>query len=79
MEHNRDCNTIAEVYGKSKFADYNSRLLITDQRTAVRVTDTTEPPYLIKKKTQIAEFSVVTPEQPNFIKPVHMAILKMIL
>ena len=48
-----------------------------DKRIAVRVTNTTEAPYLNKKKTQIAEFSVVTPEQSKCIKPVDMAILKM--
>ena len=42
------------------------------------MTDTTESPYLIKKHTQIAEISVVTPEQSKHIKPVDMAILSMI-
>ena len=37
-----------------------------------------ESPYLIKKHTQIAEFSVVTPEQSKHIKPVDMATLSMI-
>ena len=49
-----------------------------DKRIAVRVTNTTESPNLIKKHTQIAEFSVVTPEQSKHIKPVDMAILSMI-
>ena len=51
---------------------------IIDKRIAVRVTNTTELPYHIKKHTQIAEFSVVTPEQSKHIKPVDMAILSMI-
>ena len=51
---------------------------IIDKRIAVRVTKTTESPYLIKKHTQIAEFSVVTPEQSKHIKPVDMATLNMI-
>ena len=42
------------------------------------MTNTTESPYLIKKHTQIAEFSVVTPEQSKHIKPVEMATLSMI-
>ena len=42
------------------------------------MTNTTESPYHIKKHTQIAEFSVVTPEQSKHIKPVDMAILSMI-
>ena len=51
---------------------------ITDRKKAVRVTNTTESPYAIKKNTQIAEFSVVTPEQSRSIKPIDMAILSMI-
>ena len=51
---------------------------IIDKRIAVRVTNTTESPYLIKKHTQIAELSVVTPEQSKHIKRVYMAILSMI-
>ena len=51
---------------------------LIDKRTAVRVTNTTESPYPIRKHTQIAEFSVVTPEQSKHIKPVYMAILNMI-
>ena len=42
------------------------------------MTNTTQPPYLIKKHTQIVEFSVVIPEQSKHIKPVDMAILSMI-
>ena len=56
----------------------HSMSTIIDKRIAVRVTNTTESPYLIKKHTQIAEFSVVTPEESKHIKPVDMAILSMI-
>ena len=49
-----------------------------DTRIAVRVTNTTESQYLIKKHTQIAEFSVVRPQQSKHIKPVDMTILSMI-
>ena len=56
----------------------HSMSTITDKRIAVRVINTTESPYLIKKHTQIADFSVVTPEQSKHIKPVDMAILNMI-
>ena len=49
-----------------------------DKRIAVRVTNTTELPYLIKKHTQIADFSVGTPEQSKHIKPVDMAILSIV-
>ena len=55
----------------------HSMLTIIDQRIAVRVTNTTRSPYLIKKYIQIADFSVVNPEQSKHIKPVDMAILSM--
>ena len=51
---------------------------ITDKKIEVRVTNITDSPYTINKNKQIAEFSVVTLEQPKFIKPVDMAILSMI-
>ena len=56
----------------------HSMSTIIDKRIAIRVTNTTESPCLKKKHTQIAEFSVVTPEQSNHIKPVDMAIFSMI-
>ena len=37
-----------------------------------------ESPYIIKKNTQNAEFSVVTPEQSKFTRPVVTAVLSMI-
>ena len=49
-----------------------------DRKIAVRVTNTTESPYTISKNTQIADFTVVTPEQSKYIKPVYTAILSMI-
>ena len=51
---------------------------IIDRKIAVRVTNTTESPHTTNKNTQIAEFSVVTPEQSKFIKPVDTAFLRMI-
>ena len=51
---------------------------IYDNRIAVRITNTTESPYLIQTHTQIAQFSVVTPEQSKNKKPVDRAILSMI-
>ena len=50
----------------------------TDRKKAVRVTNTTESPYTVNNNTQTADFSVVTPEQSKFIKPVDMAIFSMI-
>ena len=49
-----------------------------DKRIAVRVTNTTESPYLIKKHKQVAEFTVVAPEQSKHLKPVDIAVLSMI-
>ena len=69
-------NTTGTVTPLEKFTETASLLIsqsmstIIDKRIAVRVTTTTESAYLIKKHTQIAEFSVVTPEQSKHIKPV---------
>ena len=77
-------NTTGTVTPQEKFTETASLLIsqsmstIIDKRIAVRVTNTTESPYHIKKHTQIAEFSAVTPEQSKHIKPVDMAILSMI-
>ena len=78
------CNTTGTVTTLEKFTETASLLFshsmstITDKQIAVRVTNTTESPFLIKKHTQIAEISVVTPEQSKHNKPVDMAILSMI-
>ena len=83
-DHLSKWNTTGTVTPLEKFTETASLLIshsmstIIDKRIAVRVTNTTESPYLIKKHTQIAEFSVVTPEQSKHIKPVDMAILSMI-
>ena len=67
-----------------KFTEAESLLIshsfstIINKKTAIRITTTTESPYLTQKNTQNAKFSVVTPEQSNFIKPVDTAVLSMI-
>ena len=84
IDHPSKLNTTGTVTPLEKFTETANLLIshsmstIVYKRTAVRVTNTTESPYLIKKHTQIAEFSVVTPEQSKHIKPVDMAILSMI-
>ena len=84
IDHPSKWNTTGTVTPLEKFTETASLLIshsmstIIDKRIAVRVTNTTESPYLIKKHTQIAQFSVVTPEQSKHIKPVDMAILSMI-
>ena len=84
VDHLSEWNTTGTVTPVEKFTKAasliisHSILTVIDRKIAVRVTNTTESPYTINKNTQIAEFSVVTPEQSKFIKPVDMAILSMI-
>ena len=84
VDHPSRWNTTGTVTPLEKFTETASLLIscsmstIIDKKIAVRVTNTTESPYLIKKHTQTAEFSVVTPKQSKHIKPVDMAILSMI-
>ena len=84
IDHPSKWHTTGTVTPLEKFTETASVLIshsmstIFGKRIAVRTTNTTESPYLIKKQTQIAEFSVVTPEQSKHIKPVDMAILSMI-
>ena len=84
VDHTSEWNTTGTVTPVEKFTETASLLIshsmstIIDRTIAVRVTNTTESPYTINKNTQIAEFSVVTPEQSKFIKPVDIAVLSMI-
>ena len=85
IDHPSTWNTTGTVTPLEKFTETPSLLIsqsmltIFNKRIAVRVTNTMELPYLIQKHAQIEEFSVVTPEQSNHIKPVDMAILSKIL
>ena len=84
VDHLSEGNTTGTVTPVEKFTEATS--LITshsisttiEKKIAVRVTNSTESSYTICKHTQIADFSVVTPEQSKFIKPVDTAILSMI-
>ena len=84
IDHPSKWNTTGTVTPLEKFTETASLLIsqsmstLIDRRIAVGVTNTTKSSYLIKKHTQIAEFSVVIPEQSKHIKPVDMAILSMI-
>ena len=84
VDHISEWNTIGTVTPVEKFTEAASLIIshsmstIIDRKRAVRVTKTTESPYTINKNTQIAEFSVVTPGQSKFIKPVDTAILSVI-
>ena len=83
-DHPSEWNTTGTVTPLEKFTEIASLLISHfwstrfDKRIGVRVNNTTKSQYLIKKNTQIAEFSVVTPEQSKHIKPVDMAIYSMI-
>ena len=84
VDHSSEWNTTGTVTPVERFTEAASLIIshststIIDRKIAARVTNTTESPYTINKNTQLAEFSVVTPEQSKFIKPVDMAILSMI-
>ena len=84
VDHPSKWNTTGTVTPLEKFTGTAILLIsrsmstIINKRIAVKLTNTTETPYLKKKHSQIAEFSVVTPEQSKHIKPVDMAILSMI-
>ena len=73
VHHLSECNTTGTVTPVIKFTETakliisHSMSTIIDRKIAVRVTNTTESPHTINKNTQIAEFSVVTPEQSKFI------------
>ena len=82
-DHLSKWNTTGTVRPLEKFTEtavlsFQSISTITDKRVAVRLTNTTESPYLIKKNTQIADFSVVTPKQSKRNKPSDMAFLSII-
>ena len=78
MAYNRYRNTSGKVYRSSKSVIIPLDFKNIWQKTAVKITKTTESPYLLKKKTQIVEFSVGTPEQSKFFRPVDTAIFSMI-
>ena len=77
MEDNRDCHTTGEVYGNSKFADlpfnvdnnWQEKNSQGNQYNGITISN---------RKEQIAEFSVVTPEQSKQLKPEEKAIFSMI-
>ena len=55
---------------------FHSISIIIDRKIAIRFANTTKTPYTINKKTQIADLSVVTPEQSKLLNSVETAILK---
>ena len=77
-------NTTSTVTPVGKFTEaaslLKSRSISTtiDRKIAVRVTNTTEAPFMLNNNTPIAEFSVVTPEPSNFTKLLDTELLSMI-
>ena len=84
VDHVSEWNTTGTVTPVEKFIETASLIIshsistTIDRKIAVKVSNTAESPDTINKNTQIAEFSVVTPEQSKFIEPVYIAILSMI-
>ena len=72
VDHLSEWNTAGTVTPVEKFTETasliasNSISTIFDRKIAVRVTSTTESHYTVNKNTQIADFSVVTPDQSKF-------------
>ena len=72
VDHSSERNTTGTVTPVEKLSEAASLIIshsmstIIDRKIAVRVSNTTESPYTNNKNTQIAEFSVVTPEQSKF-------------
>ena len=83
-DHPWEWNAAGLVTPLAKFRDttawliFHSTSTLIGKKTSVRVTNTTESPYSIKKKHKVAKFSLVIPEQSIFIKPVDTAILSMV-
>ena len=84
LDHPSERHTTGTVTPVGKFTEAAGLLIsfsiltISNQKTALRITNTTESLFLIKKNTQRAEFFVVNPEQSKFIRPVDTATLSMI-
>ena len=80
VNHPSKWNTAGTVTTLEKFMETASLMISHsmstkfDKRMAVRVTHTMKSLYLFKKNTQVAEFSVVIPEQSKHIKPVDKPI-----
>ena len=60
MAQNNYCDTSKKIAEAASLLISHSISTTSDKKTAVRITNTTESSFLIKKNTQIAEISVVT-------------------
>ena len=83
VDNPSECHTTGTVTPVAKLTEAASLLIshsistIIDKKDSSEKNLKTESPYLTNKNTQIAEFSVVTPEQSKLIRPVDTAILNM--
>ena len=84
VDHKSEWNTTGTVTPVEKITEAASLIKSHSispkigRMIAVRVSNTTQSPYTINKNAQIADFTVVTPEQSKFIKSVDTANLSMI-
>ena len=85
VDHRSERNTTGTGIPLEKLTETTSLLISLAmsakifKKIAVTVTNKMESPYLLKKNTQIAEFSIVTLEQSKFIKPVDNAVPNVVL
>ena len=84
VDHPSDWKRTSTVTPPEKFTETISLLIchtmstIIDKKAVVRVTYRTESVYSIKRNIQISEFSLVTPDQSKFVKPLTTPILNVI-
>ena len=78
MAYNSYSNTSGKFTEAAILLISHSISTIITKQTAIKITKTTELTYLIKENTQVAKFSVVTPEQSKFIRSVDTAIFSLI-
>ena len=78
MKYNRYNDSSGKIQKAASMLLSHSIPTINDRKVAVRVTNAVKSLYTINKNTQIADFSIVTPEQSKLFKPVNTAILNLI-
>ena len=84
FDHPSESNTtyaltpLEKVTETASFLVSHSISTTIDKKIVVRVTNTREPFYLIRRSTQVAESSEVTAEQSEVVKPVDTANLSTI-
>ena len=84
LDYLSEWNTKGTATPVEIFAEASSLIItrsistIIARKIAVRVSNTTISPYTINKNTRIADFSVVTPDQSKFSRPVDTAFLNKI-